>query len=1082
MPATLLTAPAGYGKTRYLITQIVALKQQHPLARVWVLLPTDLQINAFRDRLNEAQTPIFGIEYFNFYKLYARLLDIAGIPQRSLQNGARFRILREVIAGLPLEHFDKIRETPGFISILESFIDELKQAHVEPETFTQHADSPKDRDLAAIYGAYQDYLRRNTLADSEGQGWLSLATLKNHPELNLNAELLIIDGYDQFDLVQAELIATLSRHIPRTILALTYQDSRAETAHRRFAQTHERLLNTGDWQPEPLPGQPPARESAILEYLSTYIFESRVTPIAVDDSLKLIEAPDRRTETAAVLRSVKRRLLDGASPESILIVARDLDVYVPYFLEIAAAYGIPIVTRRGLPLPEHPTVAAVIALLNLAENDFPRRDTLDVLRSPYIPVPELSMTQIDLLDQISQQQIVLRGRGVWLEAIALAAQARRFDEEGESEDGALLTEESAAALVKGLDTFFERVTPPSQGTARQFVNWLEALIAPDSADHERVDDLGEEADSPDKKPSILGTIRALPDDGFRGRDLIAMDGLQRVINAVLAAYDLVDPARTVAWKMFSSDLLAAVESERPITALNRLGKVLLVSVYEARCLAHAHVYVVGLSEGEFPHPVPEDPLYTDLERAARSQIPLRTRAQDADESSLFYEMTAIARRSLTLSRPYIDDKGNEWPPSPYWRGVGAVIQTTPTRLKIGEEAGLTDAARLSEVMVAAANLLNGEMNATARGVHAWLLVNHAGAWENALRGRRIESRRLSARAPHDAHSGMLTDRDMIAWAADKLGPNRLWSASQFNEYGTCPYRFFARRLLKLEEFKEPEEGLDVLQFGSLVHDILENTYRQIGTERLAIRPDNQARALEILDAQLKSRLVGAPGRYKFRKTRLWEQEQYEIRTRLERLIRADFSDDSPIAKAIARLAKNEDSESPLIRLQGQDRYTFAQELAFSGTDSLILDGPAGPVKAQGKIDRVDVIGSAAIVLDYKTGAHRFSVGDMVEGRNLQMMLYLFAADKLLSVAEDMTPAAGMFWHIGQRSTSGEVSAAAPEIGEAREHLHERILEGRAGNFASQPSSRAESSARCVAHCEFVQLCRVNRASRRKPIA
>ena len=35
-----------------------------------------------------------------------------------------------------------------------------------------------------------------------------------------------------------------------------------------------------------------------------------------------------------------------------------------------------------------------------------------------------------------------------------------------------------------------------------------------------------------------------------------------------------------------------------------------------------------------------------------------SRAEEADEGSLYYEMTALARRTLTLSRPYLDGRGN----------------------------------------------------------------------------------------------------------------------------------------------------------------------------------------------------------------------------------------------------------------------------------------------------------------------------------------------------------------------------------------------------------------------------------------
>src|SRR5262249_22015878 len=139
----------------------------------------------------------------------------------------------------------------------------------------------------------------------------------------------------------------------------------------------------------------------------------------------------------------------------------------------------------------------------------------------------------------------------------------------------------------------------------------------------------------------------------------------------------------------------------------------------------------------------EDVLYTDMERQKlRGQgLAVVTQAEAADESSLFYEITAVARRSLTISRPYIDDKGNDWPASPYWRAVREVIEIDkPEKLPIQTSMALDDAARLSEVMIALAQRLDRKLTPEQSETHNWLLSQEqfGAAWVNALRGRAIE--------------------------------------------------------------------------------------------------------------------------------------------------------------------------------------------------------------------------------------------------------------------------------------------------------------------------------------------------------
>ncbi len=1074
MPAILMTGAAGQGKTHAAISEIKRLTRQKLFGKIWVLLPTDLQIGAFRARLLDeiGEEAHFGVEFFHFYDLYARLLEIVVEPRRHVKNTARFRILRHVLAEVEgnLWHFHRIQRMPGFVSLAAAFIEELKQARITPEQFDQVARTAKDHDLSLIYGGYQAFLQSNALVDGEGEGWLALARLQESPNLKLDVDLLIVDGFDQFNLVQAQLLSELANHLPTALLTLTYQPERAETAHRRFAQTRTRLLDSGaNWIEKTLLDQPSTPRRPALELLTARLFDihpepaAPVAPTVDDGAITLIEAPDRLREVQTVMRRVKSLVVEsGVEPEQIAILARDLEPYAAYLLETAPAYGIPVAVRRGSSLSQNPAVAAFLSLIDLASDGFPRRVTMDLLRNAYLECPDLVPAQIGLLDRISREQIVVRGRVNWLDAVEKSGRVRADEDEDWS---AGPSPEQAGALRTGLERFFERVTPPEQATARDYVRWCEALIGPDSAD----------AASDDENPAESGHFRVIERirHGARwdlvARDLLALACLKRAFLEVLSAYELIDAWSPVGWDAFRLDLRIAIDNTmiNPLRTSNRLGRVLLASVYEARGLPHDHIFLMGLSEGEFPSRIAEDVLYTDDERRQmRDQgVLLLTRTEMADESSLFYEVTALARQSLTLTRPYVDDKGNGWPASPYWRAVQAVIDITPERLPMAAAPTLDDAARPSEVMIALAQALNGKPTPAVFAVHNWLIAQDeiAPRWVNALRCRAIESRRTSPAVPHDAYSGRLSDPALRQLVGEILGSDYVWSASQFNDYGTCPYKFFARRLLKLEPLKEPEEGMDNLQLGVLYHEILEHTYRRIAEEGLAILPENGRRARQILDEACHSLLPGAPKRLGFRAPATWQQEQDVLRRKLGALVDADFS--GAMHKSLGKL------------LDGV-RYAYRQEVRFGFDDlePIIVDGEAGPLRVRGAIDRMDVVDGEVVLFDYKSGSGSISKGDMVEGRNVQMMLYILAGRQLL---EDKVVGGGAFWHIGRNALSGGVSADDPQIEDARHSLHERIAQARQGIFVNVPSRL--SGGHCSNACDFSQLCRHDRASGRKEI-
>src|SRR5689334_21884025 len=98
MTTEMLLAPAATGKTERAIERLLAVVNE-PFAGAWVLLASARQEDAFRLRLLQTggKQVYFNVEFFDFYKLYNRLLNIAGQPVRSLDQTGRFRLLRAVL-------------------------------------------------------------------------------------------------------------------------------------------------------------------------------------------------------------------------------------------------------------------------------------------------------------------------------------------------------------------------------------------------------------------------------------------------------------------------------------------------------------------------------------------------------------------------------------------------------------------------------------------------------------------------------------------------------------------------------------------------------------------------------------------------------------------------------------------------------------------------------------------------------------------------------------------------------------------------------------------------------------------------
>ena len=1086
-PTQLMLAPSGGGKTQVVLQRLVETTLRRPFGRVWVLLPTERQSHAFRQRLlgmDPTRHAFFNVDFFNFYTLYSHLLDAAGKPHRCLDEAARLRLIRRLTrtrqeAG-ELRVFGDIAHTPGFVQIIADFIYELKATLVQPEAYAASAQTDKDRDLADLYADYQAILQRHDLVDREGEGWLALEALEAEPALDAELALFIVDGFDQFSPLQARLLTRLGARAHESIVTLTTVPGQEDGVGRRFARALDRLMQTHAEAGVAvdlleLDAAPEDDRHPALRHLVEALYRSSVAVRSPAGGLRLLEAPEPAAEVAAVLRRVKRLLLDGVAPNDVLVAIRDWSLYGHHFKGLAQSYGLShlLSIQNGEPLRDSPAIGALFDLLDLHAGDFRRRDLFDVLRSPYFKLPGLGDAVADQLDRISRVLLVGGGRGAWSDAIH-AAVSIRLDPEDDASPR-LLTQPEATTLERNLLQFFERVTPPHEASLRAYIHWLELLIGADP-------ELNPDEPEPMVPADVwsVGLIerarRPARLQGVVERDLLALARLKSVLRALVSSQNLLGAlgaGDTLSWVEFMAELRTAVAATTVQGAPGREGRVLVTSVVDARGLPHRHVFLLGLAEGVFPARIGEDPLYldTERERLAASGVPLETAAARADDDSLFYELISQASDSLVLSRPYIKN-GAPWPESHLWRAVTRLFvgPQLVERLPIAGVVAPVDVASLSEAALAAADRLNAADGALdAASVVAWLSSDdeRRDYWARIRLGRQIEWRRMSGRFAHDRYSGRLSHPDVITQAAALLGDGKVWSASQLNEFGTCAFRYFAGRMLGLETLREPEDGMTFLHVGTINHDILEHTYKQVGMLGWPVTPEYADDAVLLLRRIARDRLRDAPVMFGFQPSALWEQEKEILLRKLEAFVRADFADD------------------PLNRYLPGQRTVFRIETAFSNENTLSIDlGPElGRLRVRGKIDRIDRVGDRAIVIDYKTGGTRIGRDELVRGRNFQMMLYLLAAQELVGGETDapLNVQAGVFWHIGGRQIIGALELddqGMEAVAAGREHLARYLGLARAGDFATEATALEDR--KCVRYCEFSAMCRVAIMSRRKP--
>ena len=218
--------------------------------------------------------------------------------------------------------------------------------------------------------------------------------------------------------------------------------------------------------------------------------------------------------------------------------------------------------------------------------------------------------------------------------------------------------------------------------------------------------------------------------------------------------------------------------------------------------------------------------------------------------------------------------------------------------------------------------------------------------------------------PAPSYEGILEAEDIRTTLSGRFGPDHSWSASRLNRYGSCPFGFFAQYVLNLDEDYEPEEGMDVMQRGSLLHAILETLHRKLATDGIALNPDTQGQVLSELDQVCERIFPTAPQKFGFRPNALWTYEQAELKNLLVALVRWECD--------------NPGLYQP-----------YQQELRFGVKGSAYPDYPLTTSSDEtflfhGVVDRIDRTENDGLrVLDYKSGSTTYSQKDMVSGLAFQ---------------------------------------------------------------------------------------------------
>lgn len=1021
--AELIVGPYRAGKTLYLLNQLIEFSRNNPFRESLILVPSRRYQQLLEQRLHAAlranapngkSTGIVGLRVVNFQKLCELVLRRSGTAFRVIPQNVRPAIVSRCMVRMKemneLSHIAGMVNFTGTHQSILDLIDEFERAALTPDDVIRRLEKTAQSDsrymeLARIYAAYRAELSEAGFEDEKGLAFKAREILYSD-SFKLDVGLVAVDGFDRFNSLQLQVLAGLAKHSDAMKVCFDYMAPDEDVAQ-------EYVWKEGSF-------------NELMRTLGSNFSTTQMNGGAYGErQVVKFRAIDRQFEMEYIARQIKNGIVTGArKPNDYLVVSRNIRSYRAAIASAFESAGLNYFVDEAISLRALPLVQFLQKLFSLSADKFNRASVISVLSSPYFNRKELGITRkdVDSIDRVSMKMNVVGGRAQW-------------DDVWHDPDNSPRPE-TRVNLYK----FFDKVTPLPVVTCHEFVSWIEdviqaCLLAPEPNPQRDPFDIVEEQRALSEIRRLVATL--VHEENFLGAQEQSFDRLLARLGHLIEKGNFRRTPRTAnAVIVCGADL-----------APNQLAK---------------EVFIAGLADGEFPKRSSQRGFVSSDEVAKWATFDVNIqnpRFHPAFEYALFSSLVHRAESRVHLSCPLSDMGGDELTPSFFiTEGDSEFEHNSPA---VSPFTGAHEKPLSPRDYV---------------GHYGWRFGAHLVTQELPLHPE-IENlhEKLSAplsvamaRANNFAASsfnGYLTD--FVKTKAISIALPNSWSASQLNEYGKCPFRYWVARILRSEPHSEPEDELDAKTIGELYHKALENFYIELQKQNINLSWSDGDHVRNIFDEAVDRALLWLETRREIRRSEFWHYQKNEIKFRLQRFF--DYE--------VTSAQTDPDKFLPTL---------VEANFGFDNPESyppLLVKHGDKQIAIRGKIDRIDVAENLQDyprirVVDYKKGSSPITDADVVEGRNIQLPLYALAVEqailpgskviegKYLSV-QAAGPIGSHFFDGRKKPRSRTEDTPINFLQVTEDHVR-RIVDGISdGNFSVAPNSKS-----ICANCDHRTICRI----------
>lgn len=964
---------AGSGKTEYCVKKAASLESQGK--RVLMIVPEQFSHQGESLFLKEKGYLHEGFSVTSFARLARKVIQKEGMAQKGADNAEKAMLVYKAILNCKnkLVFFRSAEDKPSYIALFMDAISEFKKGQVTEEALFSAAEkaenplfSAKLSDLAQIYKAYNELLS-DTLSDPDD----NLTILSNLAPSNdtINNSAVFIDSFYRFTQNELSCIRAFLLSGADVTITLCMPDefvlnSSVFDSVQKSKESIERLakeVGAEILSPVVL-SDTPRFSSEELHVLERAFSGKNEKFSGVPENISLFAAKNKYEEVMHAATEICDYVQkSGASYRDIAVIAGDYKTYADLISTVFPMYDLPIFADVRHDVLSHPIVLYLFSVFDLLES-ITTKKIVSYMKSGFASV---TGEEAALLENYALSSAIEYGD--WLDdARFLHKITNVFETEAEGENPS----EDFVALKK-------RVLSP--------VLKLKARFSESKSARARIEALLDFLNDEHFSEKILEKI-----EYFKAHDLLRFSEEYTEVNNILI--DTIEKMRTLLGENTIGikgmrAILEAGLSERSLGVIPTVYDQISFGDLNRSVIKNARaLFVLGANDMSFPAVPSPNPLLTDDEREFLNESGVHVAPKSAnlisDAEFSVYAALTTAQKALFISYSISDESGGSLRPA---LCVGKLRRIFPNLKLIHEldllepSAEMTVASKQSAYQYLLTRLFKIDTDEMAHSLYEALKKDpeYKAKLERAHSYARFENK-----------SDPLSKDTVKA-----LYGNTLYgSASRFERFAACPFSFFVEYGLKAKERKVLK--VEAPDIGSLLHEVIELFSREVRARGLTFGNITKEEQEEMI-----SRIIDEMFGAMYIKNIYSKNRLLALKTRMKSLV----------SKSVWALCKHVS--------MGEFEPT-AFEIAFDKNGEMppvtipLPDG--GEIVLTGRIDRIDTLSHEGKlylkIIDYKSGAKRYSLSDIFNGTTLQLAVYMLAATNGFPVESGRgAQIAGMFY-------------------------------------------------------------------------